>query len=143
MKTLNEAIKDLEEIVVNNLNTHVVPAQEKNSVRIGNVIVRPSKKHGFIIIDTEKNASVVTTYSKSGALAAAIAYRKKNSLDQIIYFDRVIEKNSNDCEFYSHVIDKTEVDAKKEIYKTRQEIAESQINWAHEFLNDYIMKDIR
>lgn len=142
MKTLTEAIKDLKDIVDQNAVNYAIPTQHNDTVKIGDLIVRPSKKYGYIIIDTNKNTSVTTMYSRSGALAVALAYRKNKSLDQLKFYDRIIEKNSIDSEFYEHAIEQANQDTKKSIIRTRLEIAQSKIETANWFLNAYIMKDI-
>lgn len=142
MKTLNEAVAELKDIVEQNISNYTIPTQHNESVKIGEIVVRPSRTHGYVIIDTKKNSSVTTTYSKTGALAVALAYRKNKSLDIVKFYDKIIEKNSIDSKFYEHAIEQTEQDTKKSIIKTRLEIAQSKIETANDFLNEYIMKDI-
>lgn len=142
MKTLNEAVAELKDIVDQKIGDYVIPTQQKDSVKIGELVVRPSQKHGYVIIDTKKNSSITTTYSKTGALAVALAYRKNKPLDKLKFYDKIIEKNSIDSEFYEHAIEQAVHDTRKSIIKTRLEIAQTKIETANEFLNEYIMKDI-
>jgi hypothetical protein len=143
MKKINEAVKDLEEIVSKNVDKYKFPEIKRNSIRIGRTLIRAKKDHGYVIVDIEKNKTIEVTYSKSGAIAFALAYQKKKNIKHILYYDSVIEKNANDSQFYSYIIQNSKDETKVESTLTRFEESRYKISWAKSALDDYILKDIR
>lgn len=143
MINLEKAIKELEEIVSKNIVDFKFPEIKGNSVRIGKMLIRPSKKNGYIIVNIENNATVETAFSKSGAIAIALAVQKNQKIKSILYYDAVIEKHATDSRFYSHTITQSkEIDKQKAILN-RFEISQQKIEWAKNALDQYIMEDIR
>jgi len=143
MKNLDQAVKDLEKIVSFNIQKYVIPEAKGNSIKIGDVVIRKSNKHGFVVIDTRTNKSITTTHSKNGAVAIALAYRKNKDFKTLEVFDNIIGKNENDCTFYEHVIENNPDQTKKYALLNRLEVAAQRAEWARSCLDDYIMKDIR
>ena len=143
MKSLNQAVKDLEYIVTKNIDRYRFPEIKGNSIRISHLLIRSSKKHGFIIVDVKNNKTVETAYSKSGAIAIALACLKNQNYKTLIYYDSVIEKNTNDSEFYSYAIDKTTETSRKEALLNRFEDSTNKVYWARNALDECILKDFR
>lgn len=143
MKDLDQAVKDLEKIVTFNIKKYVIPETTGSTIKIGDIVIRKSNKHGFLVIDTKTNKSVTTTYSKNGAVAIALAYRKNKEFKTLEVFDSIISKNENDCKFYEHVIENNSDQIKKYAILNRLEVASQRAEWARSCLDDYIMKDIR
>jgi hypothetical protein len=141
MKNLDQAVKDLEDIISKNINKYKFPEINGNSIRIGKLLIRCSKKSGFVIVDTTHNKTIETTYSKSGAIAFALAFQKKKNYKSILYYDSIIEKNVNDSHFYSHVIEKTDEIDRREALLNRFEESKNKINWAKNALDDCILED--
>jgi hypothetical protein len=142
MKNIDQAVFDLEDIVSENIKKYVIPIVIGNSIKIGNYIVRKSKKNGYVVIDTTNNKSITTTYSRIAAIATIMANIKNKKNYNINYLDSVIEKNSNDTQFYTHVIETSQSDARKKAMQTRYEIAEEKIMWATASLENLILSDI-
>lgn len=143
MKNLNQAVRDLEEIVSKNIDSHKFPEIQGNSIRIGHFLIRNSKQHGHVVIDTKTNKTIETAYSKRGAIAIALAQLKNKNYKDVLYFDSIIEKNANDSLFYFHNIKNSNQDLKKQSLLNRFEESKNKIEWARQALDDYILGDIR
>jgi hypothetical protein len=141
MKNLDQAVIELEEIITNNIVKYRFPEIKGNSIKIGTLLIRQSKKSGFVIIDTKNNKTIETTYSKIGAIAFSLAVLKKKSCKNILFYDSVIEKNANDSQFYYSVIKNTNEVDRKETLLNRFEESKNKINWARSALDDYILDD--
>lgn len=142
MKRLEDAIQELEDIVDNKLTDYPIPYKKGNSVRLGHVVVRRSKTHGFIVFDTKSNKSITTTFSIVGALAIAKASINNTSIRMFKQYDDIIEKNYNDSQFYYHIIRGTASETRKNAVASRLEISKSKIDRAKEVLDEFIMKDM-
>lgn len=143
MTNFNKALHDLEKIVSKNIAKYQFPEINGNTIRIGQILIRPSKSHGYVLINTAQNKTVEVTYSKSGAIAVALAHSKKKNYRTIMYYDSIIEKNTNDSEFYFNSISNTDEEFRKQSLINRAEDAGHKINWAKDALDQYILKDIR
>lgn len=143
MTNLNQAVRDLENIVSKNIVKYRFPEIKGNTIRIGEILIRPSKNHGYVLINTAQNKTVEVTYSKSGAIAVALAHSKKKNYRTILYYDSIIEKNTNDSEFYVNSISNTDEEFRKQALINRFEDAGYKIIWAKDALDEYILKDIR
>jgi hypothetical protein len=143
MKNLKSALTDLENIVNTTILQYNLPVEKGNTLRIGNMIVRNSKRFGYVIVDANTNKSVDRAYSKYGAVALANAHIKKLSIKQIKRCDEIIEKNINDSYFYVNSLKNTDDELKQAILESRLEIAQSNINNAKYFLDEFILKHIR
>lgn len=143
MKTLKEAIKDLEYIVDSGITEFNLPVIKGGAVRIGKVIVRQSKSLGHLVVDTETNKTIATAYTKRGAIAIAKAYLKKLPYQSLQYQDRIIEKHTNDSVFYSASMQGSIDDFKKHILASRLEISTQKIEIAKQHLDRFIFDNIR
>lgn len=143
MKNLNQVVKELEKIVSKNIDRYRFPEIKGNCIRISHMLIRNSKKHGYIIIDVKNNKTIETAYSKSGAIAITLAFLKNKNYKNLIYYDSIIEKNTNDSQFYSYVIDQTKEQSRREALLNRFEESENKIYWARNALDDCILEDIR
>jgi hypothetical protein len=143
MKNLNEAVKELEDIVSKNINKYKFPEINGNTVRIGHLLIRTTKQNGFLVVDTKNNKTVETAYSKSAAIAIALANLKNKNYKEILFYDSIIEKNVNDSHFYFSVINNTKELSRKEAILNRFEESKNKIDWARRALDNYILDDIR
>jgi hypothetical protein len=141
MKNLDQAVKELEDIIAKNVNKYKFPEINGKSIRIGELIIRHNKKSRFVIVDIKNNKTIETTYSKSGAIAFSLAFLKKKNYKNILFYDSVIEKHVNDSHFYSNVIKKTEEVSRKEALLNRFEESRNKIDWAKSALDDCILED--
>ena len=138
MKNLKQALQDLQQIVDVKIKDYDIPVQIGNTIRIKHLIIRPCKK-GYVIIDTNNNKSIVTTYTKIAAMAIAKSYIKKKPLNSIINFDNQIEKNLNDIVFYDNIIASTRDSEKLINLKIRKELAKEKVYIAKFNLNEQIV----
>lgn len=143
MKNLNQALKDLEKIVSNNIDRYRFPEIKGDCIRISHMLIRSSKKNRYVIVDIKNNKTIETAYSKSGAIAIALAFLKNKNYKSLIYYDTVIEKNTNDSEFYSYVINQTTEESRREALLNRFEDSKNKIYWAQNALDNCILDDIR
>jgi hypothetical protein len=60
-----------------------------------------------------------------------------------VYYDSIIEKNTNDSEFYFHAINKTTEPFRKEALMNRYDDSKTKIHWATTALDECILKDFR
>ena len=116
-----KVLKELQEIVDGNLDLTMFPYAKGNSIRIGKIIIR-SSKNGFLVYDCESNLQVARTFCKTAAVAVARNLAKKKGIDSInIVLD----------------LDNT-IDFKRNISKTRYEIAKDRTNQARQSLDHII-----
>lgn len=143
MKTLEQALEELKDLVDIKIKEYKLPYRDGRVTRIDKFLIRPSKKLGYIIIDTETNKSVSTMFSKVAAVAAAKALLENKSLKNVIHYDNIIEKNFNDSKFYFNIIETTNDSTKKDIMNLRLEISQEKIDSAKHHLDRFILEDIR
>lgn len=143
MKSLDLALKDLEKIVNLNIDKYRFPEIKGESIRISNILIRKSKKNGYVLVDMSENKTIETAYSKSGAIAIALAYLKNKNYKKLSYYDSLIEKHSNDSYFYSYIISITKEEMRKKAILNRFEESKHKICWAKDSLDYCILEDIR
>lgn len=142
MKDLNLAIQELEDIVESNLDNVTLPYKKGNSVRLGYIVIRKSKNLGYIVFDSKSNKPITNTFSIVAALAVAKAAMKKTPIYSIMKYDSIIEKNYNDSQFYSHIINGNASKTRKNAIASRLEISNTRIDAAKSALDKFIMKDM-
>ena len=102
-----ELSKELEESVVYELSQVPIPYEKGNSIRVKNIVIR-KHKNGYRIFDISTNKHVVTTFTKTAALAIAkIVGESGNSNDirDIIALDNKVCKNYMDALFAKRAIE--------------------------------------
>jgi|TARA_R110000851_G_scaffold333450_1_gene513366 hypothetical protein len=116
-------LKDLQNLIEENLDPSMFPYQKGNSIRIGKMVVRDSK-NGFLIYDCKDNKQVAITFSKTAALALAKSISNgTDNIDKVLDLDKTIEKNFTDALFFTNTLKITKDDFKKDITLTRLELA--------------------
>ena len=143
IKNIDKFALDLKGIVDNTNKHHMMPVKTKNGVMILGFMIRQSKKHGYIIVDTKINNSIGIAYSLTGAIAKVIAYKNHKDIKTVDNLDDVIKKNSIDCEFYQNFLKTSDRNVRKNIIKSRLEVAQDTIDNARRNLEIFIMNDIR
>jgi hypothetical protein len=143
MKQINQALTELGSIIENNIKNYMIPHQEGKTIRISNVVIRPSKRYGYIVVDITLNKTVATTFSKIAAIAVAKSYLKSNNFQSVLNIDNILEKNYNDCKFYNHVIKSNNNNANKDSILIRMEVSKQKIESATKSLDDIILGDMR
>ena len=133
-----QILKELQEIIEDNLDPSMFPYQKGNSIRIGKFVIRDSRA-GFLIYDIESNRQVAKTFCKTAAIALAKNLTKgKDNTKRVLDLDRIIEKHYNDCVFYKNTIKKTKDELRKEVITVRYEIAKSITSDAKKRLDSFI-----
>ena len=136
--TTEKLLHDLEEIVNRGLEYSAIPVSRGNSIRIKHVIIRKSPK-GYLIYDAKENRQVVRTYFKTTAVA--IAKNLAQGIDiteQAMEFDDAMLKHYNDAIFYRNSISKSTDSFRKEITKTRLDVAIHESRRVRSLLDRYI-----
>ena len=132
-----QILKDLQDIIEDNLDPSMFPYQKGNSIRIGRFVIRQSRA-GYLVYDIESNRQIAKTFCKTAAVALAKSLHKGKDTSQVLDLDKTIEKHYNDCVFYKHTIKKTKDEFKKEITTVRYEIARAITSDAKQRLDSYI-----
>jgi hypothetical protein len=139
MKTINQAVEELENLVQNELPRYNIPYKQGRTIRIGKTIIRRSQRNGYMVIDTDENATVTTAFSKHGAVAIAKAYSDGRNIQQYEKLDNEVAKHFIDSVFYNNSISVTKDEFRKNILEDRLEISEMHINHALESLEKFIL----
>ena len=139
MSTRNTA-DELQSLVDKIIPQYTLPYKEGKTIRIGKMIVRRSTRHGYIIVDTDDNATVSTADTKHGALAIAKASLGGHRIDQLQQKDHIASKHLNDAMHYSYIISRTTDESRKFILETRLELAKSELDSINTDLESYILK---
>ena len=139
MSTRNTA-DELQSLVDKIIPQYTLPYKEGKTIRIGKMIVRRSTRHGYIIVDTDDNATVSTADTKHGALAIAKASLGGHRIDQLQQKDHIASKHLNDAMHYSYIISRTTDESRKFILETRLEVAKSELESINTDLESYILK---
>jgi hypothetical protein len=117
--------KELEEIVVHGLAQVPIPYQKGNSIRVKNIVIR-KHKNGYRIFDISTNKHVVTTFTKTAALAIAkIVAESGNSNDikDIIVLDNKVCKHYMDALFAKRTIEVSKDSVRIEASEIKFDIA--------------------
>ena len=138
MKNSNKLLADFEEILNSSLESLPLPYQKGNSIRIGHVVIRTTKR-GYKVFDCTENRQIAETFSKSGAVALARTLALgKNNTNTILDIDKDIQKWHNDCVFYMHSMKKTKDDFRYDVISNRYEIARYKTQQARQRLDAFI-----
>ena len=133
-------LKDLQHLIEDKLDPSLFPYQKGNSIRIGKMVVRDSKK-GFLIYDCQENKQVAITFSKTAALALAKSLSKgTNNISIVMDLDKTIQKNYMDALFFTNTIKTTKDEFKKDVVLTRLEIAKARTANAKSTLDSIIFR---
>lgn len=143
MKSLEQALSDLKEIIETKAIDYDLPELKGNTIRVSYILIRPSKLHGYIVLDTHTNKSVTVTFSKSASIAVAKRVIKNLPFNDVLIFDKILEKNYNDSRFYCHNISTTNDTTRKRALESRLQIAYDKIDHAKQCLDNIILNDIR
>lgn len=131
-------VNELKALIEQGLEDVAFPYVKGNSVRIGNMIVRTSKK-GNYVFDMKHQKQVAHTFSKTAAVAIAKKHAEgQNVVNEVMKLDYEIEKNYNDAVFFQHSYDKSNDELRKEVLECRLDIATTKIDKGRSRLEDYI-----
>jgi len=132
-----QILKDLQEIIEDNLDPSMFPYQKGNSIRIARFVIRESRA-GYLVYDIESNKQLAKTFCKTAAIAFAKSLHKGRDTRRVLDLDKTIEKHYNDCVFYKNTIRKTKDEIRKEITTIRYEIAKTKTSDAKKRLDSFI-----
>jgi|TARA_R110000772_G_scaffold170455_1_gene282358 hypothetical protein len=133
-------LKELQHLIEDKLDPSLFPYQKGNSIRIGKIVVRDSKK-GFLIYDCQENKQVAITFSKTAALALAKSLSKgTNNMSTVMDLDKTIQKNYMDALFFTNTIKTSKDEFKKDVVLTRLEIAKARTAIAKSALDSIIFR---
>lgn len=130
--------KTLEDIVRVELHNTPLPYKKGNSIRIGSVAIRHSKKHGYIVFDCLKQKQLTVTFSRTAALALAKFSNNDEQHKKIIDLDNRLSKFYNDGVFYQNIITQTQDEIKRCVAEDRLDIAKAQLETTQNTLEDII-----
>lgn len=130
-------LRDLQDIIEDNLDPSMFPYKKGNSIRIGKMVVRKNRQ-GYLVYDIETNCQVAKTFCKTAAVAVARTVTKNQSINKVLDLDKIIEKHYNDCVFYRHTIKNTKDDFKRETTEVRYNIAKDLTSNAKQQLDRFI-----
>jgi hypothetical protein len=133
-------LKELHHLIEENLDPSMFPYQKGNSIRIGKMVIRDSKK-GFLIFDCQENRQIAITFSKTAAIALAKSLAKgNNNIDTVMNLDNTIQKNYMDALFFTNTIKTTKDDFRKDVSMIRLEIAKLRTAHAKSALDRIIFR---
>ena len=133
-------LNELQHLIEDKLDPSLFPYQKGNSIRIGKIVVRDSKK-GFLIYDCQENKQVAITFSKTAALALAKSLSKgTNNMSTVMDLDKTIQKNYMDALFFTNTIKTSKDEFKKDVVLTRLEIAKARTAIAKSALDSIIFR---
>ena len=117
--------KELEEIVAHGLAQVPIPYEKGNSIRVKNIVIR-KHKNGYRIFDISTNKHIVTTFTKTAALAIAktvAEHRNRNNIKNITVLDDKVCKNYMDALFAKRAIESSQDIIRIEASETKFDIA--------------------
>ena len=138
----NELLKDLQELIEENLDPSLFPYVKGNSIRIGKFVVRSNKKGHRVYNISEGGGPVAVTFSKTAAVAIAKSDPEDSLLEDIMILDQKIEKYYNDCMFYKYTMNHTKDEVRREITQTRYDIARARTEDARSRLDEIIFSNL-
>lgn len=132
-------VEELEQIIEQGLESMPLPYKKGNSIRIGHMIVRYSKKAGYLVYDAKESKQLAKTFCKATALAIAKHMAVGRDIRKsLLELDQLVQKHYNDAVFYKHVIAKTDSEFVKETRSTRLQDAIYRTEMAKHKIDRYI-----
>ena len=130
-----KVLEDLQQIIEANLDHTLFPYQKGNSLRIGSIVIRESKK-GHLVYCAKENKQTARTFSKT----AAVAIARGGDLNNILQLDHEIMKHFNDCLFYRNTMTKSKNDTARFVAENRYEISSYKTHELKKKLDGYIFR---
>ena len=130
-----KVLKDLQEIIEANIDPTIFPYQKGNSLRIGSIVIRESKK-GHLVYCAKANKQIARTFSKT----AAVAIARGGNVTKILQLDNEIMKHFNDCLFYKHTMKNSKSDTARFVAENRYEISSDRTQQLKRKLDGYIFR---
>jgi len=138
--TKTELLKDLQHLIEDKLDPSLFPYQKGNSIRVGKIVIRESKK-GFLIFDVKDKKQITITFSKTAALALAKSLADGcDNTEKVMELDNIIQKNYMDAMFFNNTYKTTKEPIKRDISLNRLEIAKMRTARAKDSLDNIIFR---
>ena len=133
-------VTELETIIEQGLESMPLPYMKGNSIIIGRMIVRYSKKaSSWLVYDSKEHEQKAKTFCKATALAIAKNLAAgKDVRTALLELDHVVMKHYNDAIFYKHIISKTDDEFIRETRTTRLQNAIAMTETAKSKIDNYI-----
>jgi len=106
-------IDDLKDIIIRNVDQLDFPEEENDSIRIKHFLIK-RKNNQWNVYDFKEKKGLGKFFSKAIAIVSI-----KNMNREIYYYDRMLEKHSNDIMFYQYSYSNTDDPIRKEIAEIR------------------------
>ena len=116
--------KQLEEIIETGLDQVAIPYQKGNSIRVKNYVIR-SHRNGYRLFDIATNSHIVTTFTKTAALAIAklLAEKQNFELKQLIKLDDKVAKHYMDALYAKRSMKTGDTEERRESAEVQFDIA--------------------
>lgn len=140
MNVSRELALQLEEIITKGLEDIPIPYQKGNSIRLKNIVIR-KHKNGYKLFDCAVNSHIVTTFTKTAALAVAkniVEKQPQNVVDEIIRIDDKVAKHYMDALFSKRSCEVSKDPDKRENSRILFDISMDKAWSSLEAIEDYI-----
>lgn len=116
--------KRIDTFVTNNLQKHLVPSVQGNTILMGAYKIK-KKSVGYNIYNLGSNRALYVVNTLEGAVALTKCLNKSNTdfCKTIIEYDKDLSKHEVDLMFYEHTLKKTTNDVLKDALRTRVDLA--------------------
>ena len=114
-----------------------IPHQVDDKIIIGHVMIKPTKRGLYIVIDRQHNTSELFQ-TKLCAIAYAKNIKKTSVRQKVIAIDKFMAKHNNDCVFYKNTIKKTKTSARKIVAENRYHVSQYYVKDCKEKLYNLI-----
>ena len=139
MKSNDELVKEVDEVISQGLAQYPLPYQKGNSIRLKNIIIR-NHKNGYRLFDCHCNKHVITLFSKTAALAYAKLFvtNKKNDLIEIKRLDDKLNKHYMDALYAKRTISNSKDPVRVENAEIMYDIATERVYSIIDAIENYI-----
>lgn len=114
-----------------------IPHQVDDKIIIGHIIIKPTKRGSYIVIDRQHNTTQLFE-TKLCAIAYAKNIKKASVRQKVVAIDKFMSKHDNDCVFYKHTIKKTKTSTRKIVAEDRYYISQYYVKDCKEKLYNLI-----
>lgn len=139
MKSTDQLVKEVEEVISQGLAQFPLPYRKGNSIRLKNIIIR-EHKNGFRLFDCHTNKHIITLFSKTAALAYAKQYvtNRKDCLHELRRLDDKLNKYYMDALFAKRTITHSKDPVRIDSAEVQYDIATDKVYSIIEALECYI-----
>lgn len=129
----------LKQLIEQDIDPVYFPIKKGNKINIGSYSVAQTRD-GYSVKDYKTNTIIALTFSKTAAVAIAKNLSKrKDIIDKVMELDKVIQKNTIDCEFYRHTMKVTDNPVRYQSTCNRYDVSLQRTKDAKEKLQKFIL----